>query len=204
MKFPWLASAVVTLAVAVMIGLGVWQLQRAEWKRNLLARYDGAGDLPPVAWPSIPPRDPEQLYFRRASGFCLEVTGWRSTAGRNRQDQTGWSHIASCRTGAEGPGMQVDVGWSTRSDPPQWRGGQVSGIIAADSKYGLRLIAAEPAPGLAASAPPDRESISNNHLLYAIQWFLFAATAAIVYLIALRRRRREGPGPAVDDGSSNR
>jgi cytochrome oxidase assembly protein ShyY1 len=190
MRFPWIATVLVAAAVAVMIGLGVWQLHRAEWKRGLLDRYATAPQLPEIAWP-VTPSKPEQLYFRRAAGFCLQVTGWRATAGRNRHDQPGWSHIASCRTGAEGPGMQVDMGWSTGSDAPRWRGGEVRGIIAPDSKHRLRLVSSEAAPGLEPSAPPTRESISNNHMAYAIQWFLFAGVAAVIYLLALRKRRRE-------------
>src|SRR5438128_1024365 len=125
MRIPIVATAVVTAAVAAMIALGVWQLHRAEWKRGLLAQYAAAPRLGPVAWPAVPV-NPEHLYFRKAAGFCLQVTGWRTTAGRNLNDEPGWSHIAACRTGAEGPGMQVDMGWSTRSDNPAWRGGPVA------------------------------------------------------------------------------
>ena len=28
----------------------------------------------------------------------------------------------------------------------------------------------------------------NNHLAYAVQWFLFALTALVIYAIALRKR----------------
>jgi hypothetical protein len=190
-KFPWLATVLVGAAIAAMIALGIWQLHRASWKEDLLARYAQAQHLPEIAWPVVP-RDPQSLYFRRASGLCLAVTGWRATAGRNVGDQPGWAHIASCRTGVEGPGMQVDMGWSARSDPPNWRGGPVSGVIAPDSRYALRLVASQPAPGLQQSAPPSLESVPNNHMAYAVQWFLFAAVAAIVYALAWRKRRREG------------
>jgi surfeit locus 1 family protein len=189
-KFPWLATLLVGGAVAVMIGLGIWQLQRASWKKDLLARYAQAQHLPEVAWPAVPGK-PEDYYFRRATGLCLQVTGWRAVAGRNVKDRPGWAHIAACRTGVEGPGMQVDMGWSTRSDNPGWRGGAVRGMIAPDSKYRMRLVASEAAPGLQPSAPPTLESIPNNHMLYAIQWFLFAAIAAIIYALAWRKRRRE-------------
>jgi len=204
MRFPWLATALVGAAIAVMIGLGVWQLQRAGWKQDLLARYAQAQSQPEIAWPAFAD-EPEAFYFRRASALCLEVMGWRAVAGRNTKDQTGWAHIASCRTGAEGPGLQADMGWSQRSDAPAWRGGPVQGVIAPDSKYRLRLVSAEPAPGLAASAPPSLDSIPNNHMAYAIQWFLFAAIAGIIYALAWRKRRRDtaasnGP-PQTGDGA---
>jgi surfeit locus 1 family protein len=30
--------------------------------------------------------------------------------------------------------------------------------------------------------------MSNNHLLYAGQWFFFALAAAVIYVLALRRK----------------
>ena len=73
-------------------------------------------------------------------------------------------------------------------------GGPLEGVIAPDSKYGMRLVAARPAPGLVASAPPSPDAIPNNHLAYAIQWFIFAGIAAVIYVLALRRRAKETPG----------
>ena len=52
----------------------------------------------------------------------------------------------------------------------------------------MRLVADGAAPGLQPSARPSIESIPNNHRGYAVQWFLFAATAIVIYLLALRRR----------------
>ena len=54
------------------------------------------------------------------------------------------------------------------------------------------LVAETPAPGLEASAPPSPDEVPNNHLAYAVQWFLFAGIAALIYGIALRRRMRAG------------
>jgi len=193
MRFRPIPTLVVALAVAAMVGLGIWQLRRAEWKDALLARYDQAARLPEIAWPAVP-TDPERLYFRRAAGHCLEVVSWRAIAGRNLAGDPGWSHIASCRTGAEGPGIQVDAGWSRSAEDPAWTGGPVRGVIAPDRLHAIRLVAAEPAPGLQPSAPPSRDTIPNNHRLYAIQWFLFALIAVVIYLLAVRRGHFD-PGP---------
>ena len=189
MKLPFWPTLLVAAAVVVMAGLGVWQLQRMGEKEALIARYHAASRLPPIAWPRVPPPD-DSLLFRRAQGFCIEVVGWRATAGRNSAGDTGWSHIASCRTGGmEGPGMQVDMGWSNSSAAPVgWRGGEVTGIIAPDRAHRIRLVSAAAAPGLQPSAPPAPELTPNNHLYYAIQWFFFAAAAAVIYPLALRRR----------------
>ena len=196
-KWPLIPTLVVALAALAMIGLGVWQLQRAEWKQGLIARFEANRSQPPVAWPAIPPSD-ESLLYRRASGFCLQVVGWRSIAGRNLNDEPGWSHIASCRTGGgEGPGMQVDVGWSKSSDSPAWKGGEVRGVIAPDREHKIRLVAQGSPAGLQPSRPPSPSETPNNHLFYALQWFFFAAAAAVIYVLALRRKQAEPKAPAV-------
>ena len=192
MRFPPLATAVVAAAVLTMIGLGVWQLRRAGEKEALIARYAAAAGQPPVAWPLVPPAD-DALLYRRASGFCTEVTGWRAVSGRNRRGESGWSHIAACRTGGlEGPGMQVDMGWSRdHAQPRGWTGGAVEGVIAPDREHRIRLVSTTAAPGLEPSAAPNPEGLSNNHMLYAFQWFFFALAAAVIYVLALRRRERQ-------------
>jgi surfeit locus 1 family protein len=190
MRFPLVPTIVVAAAVATMIGLGIWQLRRADEKQALLARYHAAAGQAPVAWPSVPPAD-DALLYRRAAGFCGEVTGWRAIAGRNRRGESGWSHIAACRTGGlEGPGMQVDMGWSRDHHQPQgWSGGAVAGVIAPDRQHRIRLVSAAGAPGLEPSAAPNPDELPNNHLLYAAQWFFFALAAAVIYVLALRRRQ---------------
>ena len=190
-RIPLIPSLIVAAAVAAMIGLGIWQLHRAQWKKDLLALYQANATLPAVAFPAVPTPADERLLFRRATGHCLEPASWTVRAGRNRAGESGWSHVALCRTGAEGPGMSVDLGWSRDDQPPKaYRGGPVSGVIGSDRKHILLLVADQPAFGLQPSAPPSIADIPNNHMAYAVQWFLFAATALMVYVIALQRRLR--------------
>jgi surfeit locus 1 family protein len=190
-KFPLVPTIFVALAVMTMIGLGIWQLERRKEKEALLTTYAAAANLPPIGWPSVPPKEPLPL-FRAATGNCLSVVGFRTAAGQNRQGDPGFLVIADCRTGAEGPGLSVELGWS--KDPNaghDFRGGLVSGLIAPDRLSRMRLVAATPGPGLAASAPPSPSIIPNNHLSYAVQWFLFAGIAVTIYFLALRQRWRK-------------
>jgi surfeit locus 1 family protein len=46
--------------------------------------------------------------------------------------------------------------------------------------------------GLKPSPRPDPAEVPNNHLAYAVQWFLFAAVAVIIYPLALRYRDKGG------------
>ena len=193
-RLPIVATIVVAVAVALMLGLGVWQLRRAQWKEGLLAQYERAERLPPIIFPTMPVRSDQLPLFRRATGVCLRPVGQRAQAGENRAAEPGYVHIVDCSTGAEGPGMSVEVGWS--KDPNakfSWPGGPVSGIIAPDRKMRMRLVAGSAPSGLEPSAPPSISSIPNNHRSYALQWFSFAAIAIVIYGLAVRKRWKEEP-----------
>ena len=193
-RLPIIPTILVALAVLTMIGLGIWQLERRKEKEALLASYVAAEGRPPIGWPSIPPKEPLPL-FRAATGNCLSVAGFRTAAGQNRQGDPGFLVIADCRTGAEGPGLSVELGWSKNPNAGrEFQGGLVSGTIAPDRLSRMRLVAATPGPGLTASAPPSPDIIPNNHLSYAIQWFLFAGIAVVIYVLALRGRWRKEAG----------
>lgn len=197
-RLPLIPTLIVLAAVAVMIGLGVWQLQRAQWKGELLARYAKAKTLPPIAWPTVPLKTEQLPLFRHATGVCLRPIGRRAAAGQNRSGETGYVHIVDCATGAEGPGMSVEVGWSKNPNAAiNWAGGPVSGIIAPDRKTRMRLVAASAPPGLQASKPPDVRSASAitpaGHRGYAATWFSLAAIALVIYGLVLRKRLREEP-----------
>lgn len=188
-KLPIIPTIVVAAAVAAMLGLGIWQLQRASEKQKLLQRYAEAEKLPPIAFPTLPITDEQLPLFRHATGVCLRPVGRRTVPGEGSSGEPGYVHIVDCSTGAEGPGMSVAVGWS--KDPKakiDWPGGPVSGIIAPDNTTRLRLVAASAPPGLETVEPPSLTSIANNHRSYAIQWFLFAGIAALIYGLALRLR----------------
>jgi surfeit locus 1 family protein len=195
-RFPLVASIVVAAAVAVLIGLGVWQLQRANWKAAMLARYEQAEKLPPISWPTAPLAKDRLPLFRHATGMCLRPLGKRAIGGANLQGDPGYVQIVDCATGAEGPGMSVEVGWA--QDPNarfNWPGGPVSGTIVPDRRSGIRLVAATAPPGLQPSRVPDPRSASAvtpaGHRLYAATWFSLAAIALIIYGFALRKRLKE-------------
>jgi cytochrome oxidase assembly protein ShyY1 len=191
-RLPIIPTIVVVAAAAIMVALGVWQLQRARWKEGLLAQYAAADRLPPIAFPTVPLRNDQLPLFRHATGVCLRITGQRASAGENRSGEPGYVHIVDCATGAEGPGMSVEVGWSKNPNAKvAWAGGPVSGVIAPDRLTRMRLVAASAPPGLEPSAPPSVSSIPNNHRSYAVQWFAFVAIALVIYALAVRKRLGE-------------
>lgn len=207
-RFPLVATIVVGLAVAAMIGLGLWQMSRAHEKEAAIATWRANLGKPATAYPVANPADQSYL-FRRLSADCLRVVRWQTVGGRTRTGASGWRHVAECTTGAEGPGLVVDMGASKEPRlTPDWKGGPVRGIAThepdnspwLDRLLGkapplrLMIVADVPAPGLAPSATPDPSSVPNNHRSYSVQWFLFAAIAAAIYALALRKRLRSGRG----------
>jgi cytochrome oxidase assembly protein ShyY1 len=196
-RLPIIPTIVVAAATAIMVALGVWQLQRARWKEGLLTQYARAQQLPPITYPTVPLRTDQLPLFRHATGMCERVVGHRAQAGENRAGEPGYVQIVDCATGAEGPGMSVELGWSKNPNAKvNWSGGLVSGIIAPDRTMRMRLVAASAPPGLEPSAPPSIASIPNNHRSYALQWFAFATIALVIYALAVRKRWREKPtGP---------
>ena len=200
MKWPVIPTILVGLAVAAMVALGVWQLQRRGEKQLLLERLATNPSLPETAFPR-PGTDAERLLFRKTGAFCLQPVEWQPLGGAGVRGTRGWRQIATCRTGAEGPGIKVDVGVTPDAKArPAWKGGEVRGILAhAPASGGVAavfghhapdymIVASEPVAGLEPSRPPSPDTIPNNHLFYAAQWFFFAGAAVVIYVIALRRR----------------
>lgn len=187
-RIPIIPTAIVAIACITMVALGFWQLDRKGEKEALLARYAAAqGSESEVVFPADESEMEERL-FRRSRVDCANVRAIAGRAGRSTEGVTGWAHVAEC-VQPDGSVVDVALGFSRRPQSPAWEGGTISGWIAP----GPRLVAAEPVAGLAPLARPDPAAIPNNHLAYAGQWFFFALTALVIYVLALRRRRGGGP-----------
>jgi surfeit locus 1 family protein len=207
-RWPLVPTTIVALAVLAMIGLGVWQLQRRAEKEAYLARVAANAKLPVTAFPTMPD---EAMLLRRATAMCLDPGEIRSFGAGD----AGYRLVAECRTGAEGPGMLVQLG--TTRDPKTrvaWPGGRVTGFIGAapdgrsligrlfdNAPQRQILVLEQPIGGLGANRRPDIGTIPNNHLAYAVQWFLFAGLAAIIYVLALRRRGHASQPPPAASAS---
>jgi len=218
---PIVPTIIVALAALLMVRLGIWQLHRLHEKEALLARYAANATRPPLPLAALFPVSDDGLY-RRTSAYCLDVVKWQAAAGRAADGSSGWRHVASCRTGAEGPGVAVDIGVSANAAAPAWKGGPVSGRLtraSSDQPLIARLFGRAPPPasplivsdtpaaGLKPSAQPNPADVPNNHLSYAVQWFLFAGVALAVYAVALWQRWRKHtasnprhPGESRDPG----
>ena len=185
-RVPVLPTAFVLAAVSVMVALGVWQMfWRAEWKDRLIAHYDSALQQDrEVAFPSAG-QDTEGALYRRSRVNCARVISRDAIAGRGADGQAGWAQTALCGTGSQE--AEIALGWSRDPATTPWEGGEVTGMIA-PAAQGIRLVADPPQAGLRALVRPDPHELPNNHRAYGYQWFFFAATALVIYVLALRKR----------------
>ncbi|SOB79588.1 surfeit locus 1 family protein [Sphingomonas guangdongensis] len=200
-RLPIIPTIIVAIAIAVMIGLGVWQLQRRGEKEAALTRLAANVERPPIAFPAA--GSGNAALFRRSSLTCSRATNLRLEGGRSADGGTGWRVLADCPVEA-GRVAVVQLGIAGKPDArPAWAGGVVTGHIsyAPDARpllsalydrrpRALMLVANPPLAGLRANPGPDLSAVPNNHLAYAGQWFLFAGIAAVIYALALRRRAR--------------
>jgi cytochrome oxidase assembly protein ShyY1 len=202
-RLPLLPTLIVALAVAAMIALGIWQLQRAQWKEALLAQYAAAASMPALDLdPLLDGRTRlPSLSFRRGLVTCrADHVAPEVRAGRSAADLPGQAYYVPCRPGAAGLAgrVRVNAGWAPRPDAVRRLSldGLVAGRLGAVREDGpVILTAAAAAPPLAPSQPPSLENIPNNHRFYAFQWFFFAAAALVIYVLALRGRRRRNLPP---------
>lgn len=206
-RLPLLPTLVVAVAVAVMIALGIWQLQRAAWKERLLAEYAAAASLPALDLDPLLARDGApplpSLAFRRVLVTCRADNAEPDLrGGRSRAGQGGYAYRVPCRPGAAGLAgrILVNAGWSQLPDAE--RRITLDGIVAGtlgpvEPDRPVVLTSATATSPLAPSAVPSIADIPNNHRAYAFQWFFFAAVAVVIFLLALRQRgaRRLPPEP---------
>ncbi|MGD9470830.1 MAG: SURF1 family protein [Novosphingobium sp.] len=198
-RMPIVPTLLVLAAVGVMIGLGLWQLDRLRQKEALIARYQAAQADPGYSfiWPYLP-----EAAYTRVQAYCNDPSRWTAVAGRNARGEAGWAHVVRCTIGGYEPDIppemrspdfvlhsaDIVIGWSRAPQPVKWIGGKVSGTVVPTGELGFKIVTDPPLAGLQANAKPDPRDIPNNHLAYAIQWFFFAGTALVIYALALWRR----------------
>lgn len=201
-KLPIIPLIIAVIAVAVMTGLGFWQLQRKGEKEAQLAVLSANIRKPAIAYDMNGPV-PSSALFRKSSVTCLRPVKWLQRSGSDNAGKTGYKYIADCNTGAEGPGALIVIGVGNIPDQKMiWTGGTVSGVITRepDSRSFIErvftkgvvlrpmLVSDTGLSGLRTAKPPSPAGLPNDHLLYAIQWFFFAFAAALIFILAARKK----------------
>jgi len=204
-RIPLIPTLLVLAASGYMVHLGLWQLDRLAQKQARLARYAAAqSDPTPVSIGYIGRNPTSDAWdFHHTAFWCQQVFSTSMVSGRNARGQTGWVQVARCLTAPvpmqnfrptqtpQGVLADVVLGWQQQATPVPWAGGQIRGIIAPGGEFHHHVVANPPLAGLQANAAPDPKDVPNNHFSYAVQWFLFATVALVIYALALRARWRK-------------
>ena len=135
----------------------------------------------------------EQALFRWSEFICERVHRHPHHRRDQASGESAWlkSRDAKQRRGE----AEVALGWSRPTRQIARDGGKVAGIVGPGGAFGGTLQDSPTAPGLEPLAPPDPSDLPNNHLAYAGQWFFFALTALVIYVLALRKKWRSGTQP---------
>ena len=111
-RFPWGLTVVCALAFALLCGLGVWQVQRMQWKNDLITRAEAAANSPAT--------DPETAFrrgeFARTIVDCpgLAAAAWVEL--QTIQDgEAGVRLISACRPVGFESTVLVDRGFVSES-----------------------------------------------------------------------------------------
>jgi len=212
--FPWGLTLATAVVVAICAGLGVWQLQRAQWKSDQLARLEAMKTAPAVPLAPVLARAArgENVDLVRVVVECAPAPPQRFF--RMSVDNGEWvaRPLAACAVAAppydgividrgvyEASRGQVNLPSSAMPAP-----GRVIGVlrppVQGPGVVGLAhpapwILAAEretpPPPGVT-PAPGEIGAADNLQYVgaYAPTWFGLAGVAACVYAAMLWRRYR--------------
>jgi surfeit locus 1 family protein len=208
------------IGAALLTGLGVWQVQRLQWKTAILADIDARIAAAPVALPAAPDPIADRYLPVTATGHFLgpqiDVLASRKEIG------AGFRVIAAFQT-EDGRRILVDRGFlpePARGLPREATDATITGNLhwpdevdgftpAPDAASGLwfarnvpamavalgteptMIVASEPTRDGIEPLPVDSSAIPNNHLIYALTWFSLALVwLGMTGLLLWRIRRR--------------
>jgi surfeit locus 1 family protein len=230
-------TALMLASLALLIGLGVWQLKRLEWKQGLIAQIEARTKGPPITLEDAVAlagqgRDPSYYRVRVDGRFHHAKERYLYAVSEGR---VGWHVITPLET-EDGDIVLVDRGFvpDELKDPSARALGQVENVVTvigiarspetqtlftpdnepkvnrwfwrdlagmARSMFPAGTIDVAPffleadkskVPGFWPEGGQTRLEIPNNHLQYAITWFLLGACLLIVYGLYVRSLYRRG------------
>jgi surfeit locus 1 family protein len=231
-----LGFTALTLAMlAVLVGLGVWQVKRLHWKQALIAQIETRSKGAPISLAeatAMPEEGRDPSYWRVRVSGRLDHAKERYLFGVS-EGRAGWHVITPLKT-EDGETVLIDRGFvpdrlkhpSTRAEGQVEDLVTVTGIARAPGPPGLfnpdnepganrwfwrdleamaqSMFAEEPAklapffleaekggvPGGWPEGGQTRLDLPNNHLQYAITWFLLAACLLVIYGMYAWKARR--------------
>jgi len=214
MKF-YAGIVFMVLGLAILLKLGFWQLGRLPEKNAEIAKIDAFIGAAPIALPAHV--TPEQDEYRPVmatgtistrdygAGFRI-IAPFETTDGRKIMIDRGYVHVEDKETARALGEVEItgnlhwpdEGGYWIPDDAPDdnyWYQRDVPTLAAALGTEEVLIVASNTNDPHILPLPVDSAHIPNNHLSYAIQWFLFAAiwlgmTSALLWRIRRPKRVR--------------
>lgn len=203
---------------AILVSLGIWQVQRLAWKQGVIADINARIVAAPVALPDNPDPATDAYLPVSATGILgtqvLRVLvsqkdvgpGYRIISALNTPDATvmvdrGFMPVGSGRKGAlpDPVTLTGNLQWPNETDkftpaPDManniWFARDVDAMAAALGAKPILIVARDVSfeDGDVTPFPVDTARIPNDHLQYAITWFSLALIWLAMSVYFLRRR----------------
>ncbi|MCR8723983.1 SURF1 family protein [Frigidibacter sp. ROC022] len=213
------ALAFGVIGIGILISLAVWQLQRLDWKRGILANIEARIAAAPVPIPADPDPEGDRYLAVTATGHIgpgelhlldsIQNVGpvWRIivpfvTDGRTVLLDRGYVLDGRQNDPHAGAVTRIvgNLIWPddrTSSTPPNdpekniWFARDLDEMARALGTEPLLVVAREDTGDGITPLPVSTEGIPNDHLQYAITWFLLAGVwAGMTGLLLWRISRR--------------
>jgi surfeit locus 1 family protein len=224
-------------ALALLIGLGVWQLERLQWKEGLIAEIGARTKAPPVSLDearALAAKGENIGYLRIKVRGRFDHDDERYLYAIDAEGEPGWHVITPFDTDT-GELVLVDRGFvpeplrepASRAEGQQQGVVEVTGLARPPEAQGLFLpnnepennrwfyrdlngmiysiyptATLDPAPFFIEAEPSDvpggwplggqtRLELPNDHLQYALTWFLLAGCLVVIYAVYVRASFRD-------------
>jgi surfeit locus 1 family protein len=216
--YPWL-SVFTLLGLALAVWLGVWQVERAAWKRDLITTYEAERAQPPVGLTEALCQNQAE---RRIAGIDLsafDAAPVIALYGFDTEGRPGWRQLALISAdpcGQGGPSRLIETGFlaldGSRSVPETW----ILSMIAPKTLFsapndpdrnewyafdapamagalGARDLAPEVLLASGEQMPAGLSAVAPaRHYGYAATWFGLGLTLLIIYGVFHHRAGRLG------------
>lgn len=155
-RFPWGLTLATGVALALLCGMGSWQVQRLHWKEGLIAEAEAAAAQPPQPLAAVlAAQAPE---FRSATLTCAGLA-WAPFVELQtvQEGQIGVRLVSACRPDPAGPTFLIDRGFvpdTVSARPP---------VTASDTPVTLTVeVRHTPPPGPMAAPSSGRQFYARD------------------------------------------
>lgn len=157
---PVVPTLIVAATLAVLVSLGLWQIDRMHQKEAMLARYHANSAAAPAPLPADID-DPERYAFRQVLLDCTFEGEARISPGASPTGKAGQHVYALCRQNGREDRVVVDLGWQplqvSRSAAPL-----VDGLEARIEGVARPWVAHTTVESLSGSARISRETFAGD------------------------------------------